>query len=128
MAFRIFRQVRKKPCLLNEESFNQIVIRQGKCKHRLKSTAVLDEATTKTVQSETESRNGHPNIDLTFSSCQEAYRSKTNLQLLRAWLVLKLCSWTFLVDNNKAVRIIMAIGCLAWVQSSICFCQYFLKK
>ena len=99
MAFRIFRQVRKKSCLLNEDSFNQIFIRQG----RLKSTAVLEEATTKSDQSETESRNGHPNIDLTFSSCQEAYRSKTNLHLLRAWLVLKLCSWTFLVDNNKAV-------------------------
>lgn len=45
--------------------------------------------------------NGHPEIDLTFSNCAEAYRSKSNAQLFRAWFVLKLCSWSFLVDNNK---------------------------
>ncbi|MEQ2199749.1 hypothetical protein XENOCAPTIV_010642 [Xenoophorus captivus] len=38
-----------------------------------------------------------------FERGQEAYRSKDSLELLRSLVVLKLCSYDFLVDNNKEV-------------------------
>ena len=111
MAFRIFRQVRKKSRLIKEQSLKQLFITERILQKSFKSTAVLDEVTNKNgsavgVGSETESTNGHPDIDLTFSNCQEAYRSKTNLQLIRALFVFKLCSWTYLVDNNKLVSFV----------------------
>ncbi|XP_047236638.1 proline dehydrogenase 1, mitochondrial [Girardinichthys multiradiatus] len=38
-----------------------------------------------------------------FERGQEAYRSKDSLELLRSLVVLKLCSYDFLVDNNKEI-------------------------
>ncbi|XP_035245793.1 proline dehydrogenase 1, mitochondrial-like isoform X1 [Anguilla anguilla] len=36
-----------------------------------------------------------------FENTQEAYKSKDTLELLRSFLVLKLCTYDFLVDKNK---------------------------
>ena len=105
MAYRIFRQVKKKSLrlALSEKQIDQ----QFRVQQNFKSTVVLNGVSQKNDTSvETKSSDGHPDIDLTFSSCSEAYRSKTNLQLFRAWFVLKLCSWSFLVDNNKVVRLL----------------------
>ena len=101
MAFRIFRQVKKKSLKLCERQFEQNFLRRSYLQRSCKSTvAINDIADSSDIDSKT---NGHPNIDLTFSNCAEAYRSKSNAQLFRAWFVLKLCSWSFLVDNNKKV-------------------------
>ena len=45
-------------------------------------------------------------IDLSFENFEEAYKSKTNLELFRALLVFNVCTINPIVDNNKAVSII----------------------
>lgn len=50
------------------------------------------------------SSDGHPQIDLSFTNPQEAYRSKSSGELLRAYLVFQLCSVPLIVNHNKAVR------------------------
>lgn len=45
----------------------------------------------------------HPQIDLSFSNAQEAYKSKRTSELVRALLVFNLCSISVLVDNQKQV-------------------------
>ena len=42
--------------------------------------------------------------DLTFDNGQEAFRSKSNWEVLRAYLVFTLCSSTYLVENNMKVK------------------------
>lgn len=46
---------------------------------------------------------GQPKLDLTFEDSKTAFKSKTNLQLLRGYLVFQLCSFNILVDNQKAL-------------------------
>lgn len=43
-------------------------------------------------------------VDVQFENAREAYKSKSNGQLLRALLVLNLCSVKTLVENNKQVK------------------------
>ena len=81
--------------------------------HASKSTTVTENIQTKSESeafvetgSKAKTPDGHPEIDLTFSNAQEAFRSKSNSELLRALLVLRLCSISFLVDNNKKVKFI----------------------
>lgn len=42
--------------------------------------------------------------DLTFDNTEEAFRSKTTLEVLRAYLVFTLCSSNYLVENNMKVK------------------------
>jgi len=49
---------------------------------------------------------GHPAIDLTFTNCKEAYRSKTTTELIRAYAVFQICSIPLIVNNNKIVSIL----------------------
>ena len=44
-------------------------------------------------------------FDLNFEDAKTAYKSKSNLELLRALAVFQLCSIDYLVDNQKIVRI-----------------------
>ena len=44
-------------------------------------------------------------LDLSFENAREAYKSKTNGELLRALLVFNFCGIDLIVDNNKPVRI-----------------------
>jgi proline dehydrogenase len=44
------------------------------------------------------------NLDLTFNDARQAYRSKSTWEILRAWIVFKLCSIDSLVENNDKVR------------------------
>jgi len=44
---------------------------------------------------------GHPAIDLSFSNGEEAYRSKSSLEIMRAIMVFTICSNNFVVNNNK---------------------------
>lgn len=43
-------------------------------------------------------------IHVDFEQTKEAYKSKGTAELLRGLLVLKLCSYDFLVDKNKEVK------------------------
>ena len=43
-------------------------------------------------------------VDLGFSNAEEAFRSKTNRELLRGYLVFQLCTVNYLVDHNKEVK------------------------
>ncbi|CAL8129248.1 unnamed protein product [Orchesella dallaii] len=40
-------------------------------------------------------------LDLSFTDARQAYRSKSTLEILRAWVVLRLCNVGFLVENNE---------------------------
>ncbi|CAH1800477.1 unnamed protein product [Owenia fusiformis] len=40
-------------------------------------------------------------LDLSFTSAQEAYKSKTTWELIRAIVVYKLCSYEFIVNRNR---------------------------
>lgn len=42
-------------------------------------------------------------LDLSFENAAEAYRSKTNLELVRAYAVFQLCSFKYVVEHNKQV-------------------------
>ena len=42
-------------------------------------------------------------IDLSFNNTEEAFKSKTNFELLRSLIVFKLCSIPFFVNKNKEV-------------------------
>ena len=43
-------------------------------------------------------------LDLTFNNAEAAFRSKSTLQVLRAYLVFTLCSSNYLVENNMKVN------------------------
>ena len=44
-------------------------------------------------------------IDLSFTNAKEAYKSKTNLQLLRSLFVFDMCSIPVFVNKNKEVNL-----------------------
>lgn len=43
-------------------------------------------------------------LDLTFCDARQAYRSKSTWEILRAYIVFKLCAVETLVENNQKVR------------------------
>ncbi|GAB1599583.1 proline dehydrogenase 1, mitochondrial-like [Argonauta hians] len=67
------------------------------------TTTTTSTATTPTTTTGKLDEYGHPYVDLSFTNAKEAYRSKTNFELIRALLVFNLCSVRFLVDNNKEI-------------------------
>ena len=44
-------------------------------------------------------------VEIDFENTKEAYRSKSNVELLRSLLVFKLCTFDILVDKNKEVSL-----------------------
>lgn len=42
-------------------------------------------------------------LDITFEDAKAAFKSKTNWELVRAYIVYTLCSFEYLVDNNMKV-------------------------
>ena len=62
------------------------------------SLANLNNSTPATTEA-----NNRRKIDLSFEDSETAFKSKSNLQLLRGYLVFQLCSINFLVENQKTV-------------------------
>lgn len=58
---------------------------------------------TENVQQANENNQNQNKLDLTFEDSKTAFKSKTNLQLFRGYIVFQLCSFNILVDNQKAV-------------------------
>lgn len=54
------------------------------------------------VESSTTTSRRDP-LDLTFNNAEAAFRSKSTLEVLRAYLVFTLCSSNYLVENNMKV-------------------------
>ena len=48
-------------------------------------------------------------LDLSFSNTKEAYKSKATFELIRAWFVLKLSSYNFIIEHNAKVSDIEVI-------------------
>lgn len=46
---------------------------------------------------------GKDPLDITFEDAKAAFKSKTNWELIRAYIVYQLCSIEYLVDNNMQV-------------------------
>lgn len=46
-----------------------------------------------------------PKLDLNFEDSRTAFKAKSNLELLRGYLVFQLCSLNFLVENQKKVSL-----------------------
>uniref|UniRef100_A0AC34QTB5 Proline dehydrogenase n=1 Tax=Panagrolaimus sp. JU765 TaxID=591449 RepID=A0AC34QTB5_9BILA len=46
-------------------------------------------------------------LDLSFKNTKEAFKSKTNFELFRALIVLRLCTVNFLVQNNQRILAIL---------------------
>ena len=51
-------------------------------------------------------------VDLSFENTAEAYKNKTNFEIVRALLVFNLCSIRPLVDHNKKVRTDVVLTCI----------------
>ena len=48
-------------------------------------------------------KNTPPKLDLSFEDSKTAFKAKSNLDLLRGYIVFQLCSIQFLVDNQKRI-------------------------
>lgn len=79
----------------------------------LKSTAASSSSIGGVVKdANAASRNNAPRdpLDITFEDAKAAFKSKTNLELIRAYVVYTLCSFETLVDNNmKLMKLAKAI-------------------
>lgn len=53
-----------------------------------------------TISNKISTKKSSPRIDLTFSDPEASFRSKTTPEVLRAYIVYKLCSYEKLVDHN----------------------------
>lgn len=71
----------------------------------LKSTTA---AATKTSTSEVQPPRDP--LDITFEDAKAAFKSKTNLELIRAYVVYTLCSFEYLVQNNMKVGFFYTLG------------------
>jgi len=73
-------------------------------KERYQSTVASTSAGTTENKQEQQQQPYKPRIrdvlDLTFNDARQAYRSKSTGEILRAWIVFKLCGINFLVENN----------------------------
>lgn len=67
------------------------------------SSSSINEKSTLSQQKKVKFNQNHPIIDLTFNNTKECYKSKRTSELMRALIVLKLCSYPLLVDNHQKV-------------------------
>lgn len=73
-----------------------------------KSSAAASSAIVQESAASTAASNPQPQrdpLDITFEDAKAAFKSKTNWELVRAYIVYTLCSFEYLVDNNMKVSI-----------------------
>ena len=68
-------------------------------------TISISNLTSENVQQASSNNHNQNKLDLSFEDSKTAFKSKTNLQLLRGYLVFQLCSFNIIVDNQKAVGV-----------------------
>ncbi|GBM41134.1 hypothetical protein AVEN_21080-1 [Araneus ventricosus] len=66
--------------------------------HRLKSTTATVVESADDVEGVKYQKDA---LDLTFENAKDAYKSKTTWELIRAFMVLKLSTYDYLVENNQ---------------------------
>lgn len=64
------------------------------------SSSIVQESATSAVG---RSQSQKDPLDITFEDAKAAFKSKTNWELMRAYIVYTLCSFEYLVDNNMKV-------------------------
>ena len=92
-----------KMCTLNRILVNssRLGLGQNYIPSRLSTTAAASNVT-KTNREEVIRRKDP--LDLSFGNAEAAFRSKTSLEILRAYVVFSLCSSNYLVENNLKVN------------------------
>lgn len=70
------------------------------CRSTLKSTAAASTNICDTTPPKTVQQPPRDPLDITFEDAKAAFKSKTNLELIRAYVVYTLCSFDYLVQNN----------------------------
>jgi len=80
---------------------NQLCQPKIRTSHTQAATSIIDN------KSETQNIPERDDLDLTFSDARQAFRSKSTLEIIRAYLVFKLCSIHFLVDHNEKVNLLL---------------------
>lgn len=118
-----------KPCCSFRGS-KYIPARLATNKNRASSAVPLTETWTeakeKTISSESEGKapvkveindEAYNAIDLSFENGKEAFKSKTNFELIRSLFVFNLCSIPFFVNKNKEVSIWSQAVTWSWVTS-----------
>lgn len=73
------------------------------CTSTLKSTAAASTNIVDTTPPKTVQQPPRDPLDITFEDAKAAFKSKTNLELIRAYVVYTLCSFDYLVQNNMKV-------------------------
>ena len=69
-----------------------------------RNTSTTKASKNQTISLQSVNSKDNPKFELDFEDAKTAFQSKTNLELLRAYLVFQLCSVDFLVDNQKNVK------------------------
>lgn len=88
---------------------NQIVLKSSAAS----STTIVDSKSSASV-------NNPPRdpLDITFEDAKAAFKSKTNLELIRAYVVYTLCSFETLVENNMKVSKVIGLYCITIIHNS----------
>lgn len=66
------------------------------------STSTIGQGNTTAIQQQQPQKDP---LDITFEDAKAAFKSKTNWELIRAYIVYTLCSFEYLVDNNMKVSV-----------------------
>lgn len=101
---RVFVRLNSILAKSRQNGFNIDVTKQICFSKRLKSTSASIVTADSSVSSDTQ-KFQKDELDLTFENTKDAYKSKTTWELLRAFLVLKLTTYDYLVENNQRVSI-----------------------
>lgn len=86
---------------LQTSSFGKINVNQTVLKSTAASTSLVENES-QTIQKQPPPKDP---LDVTFEDTKAAFKSKTNLELLRAYVVYTLCSFETLVTHNMKVSI-----------------------
>lgn len=100
----------------NSTNVNKMLVSPGRCRStvasaksqeersRLDGCAVVEAEPVELINHTKPLPKAHKNqVNVDFDNTREAYKSKTNIELLRSLLVFRLCAIDTLVEKNKEV-------------------------